>query len=75
MTPPTSDLPAKSRWSTAQLDRVAWSIFFIWICFTMLVELPWGWFLLALKLKTIAIALALLMVSISPSFAHLFAFI
>lgn len=49
MTPPTSDLPAKSRWSTAQLDRVAWSIFFIWIGFTMLVELPWGWFLLALK--------------------------
>jgi hypothetical protein len=59
MTQPASSLPpAKSRWSTGQLDRVAWSIFFIWVGFTMLVELPWGWFLLGIAVLILAVQFA-----------------
>jgi hypothetical protein len=28
-----------------QIDSVTWALFFIWIGVTMLVEVPWGWFL------------------------------
>jgi hypothetical protein len=29
-----------------QIDSVAWSVFFIWVGLSMLMPIPWGWFLL-----------------------------
>jgi hypothetical protein len=32
-----------------RLDRVAWAIFFIWVGAALLLEIPWGWFLMGVS--------------------------
>ncbi len=44
--------------STQHLDHSAWSVFFIWVGFAMLVELPWGWFLLGIAVQILAVQFA-----------------
>ncbi len=41
---PPSSVETSGR--TRHLDSVVWAIFFIWVGFAMLAEMPWGWFLL-----------------------------
>ena len=40
------------------LDHLAWSVLFIWVGFAMLVELPWGWFLLGIAVQILAVQFA-----------------
>ncbi len=37
---------AEMRGPARHLDSIVWAIFFIWVGFAMLTEMPWGWFLL-----------------------------
>jgi hypothetical protein len=48
MTKLQSSLPETSSETerTHQPDSVVWAIFFIWIGFSMLAVVPWGWFLI-----------------------------
>lgn len=38
--------------------NIAWSVFFIWVGFAMLVELPWGWFLFGIAVQILAVQFA-----------------
>ena len=31
-----------------QIDSAAWALFFIWLGFTILAQVPWGWFLIGI---------------------------
>jgi hypothetical protein len=37
-----------------RVDSVAWAAFFIWVGIAMLVEVPWGWFLVGVGVLTLA---------------------
>lgn len=40
--------------SGRRVDSVAWAAFFIWAGLTMLMEVPWGWFLVGVGALTLA---------------------
>ena len=37
-----------------RVDSVAWAAFFIWVGIAMLMEMPWGWFLVGVGALTLA---------------------
>ncbi len=37
-----------------RIDVIAWAVFFIWIGIAMLMEVPWGWFLVGVGVLTLA---------------------
>ncbi len=41
-----------------QLDSVAWALFFIWVGVSMLVPIPWGWFLVGVAVLILAVQFA-----------------
>lgn len=58
MTQQVSDPTADKSSSIRQLDHIARAIFFIWVGFALLVELPWGWFFLGVAALILAIQFA-----------------
>jgi hypothetical protein len=58
MTQQDADPPADKSSSIRQLDHIARAIFFIWVGFALLVELPWGWFFLGVAALILAIQFA-----------------
>ncbi len=41
-----------------QIDSVAWALFFVWVGVSMLVPIPWGWFLVGLAGLILAVQFA-----------------
>ena len=41
-----------------QIDSIAWAIFFIWVGVSMLVPIPWGWFLVGVAVLILAVQFA-----------------
>ncbi len=37
-----------------RIDATAWALFFIWVGIAMLMEVPWGWFLVGVGVLTLA---------------------
>lgn len=37
-----------------RIDAIAWAVFFIWIGIAMLMEVPWGWFLVGVGVLALA---------------------
>ena len=37
-----------------RIDTTAWALFFIWVGIAMLMEVPWGWFLVGVGVLTLA---------------------
>ncbi len=58
MTQRVSYPSADKRDSIRQLDQIAWAVFFMWVGFALLVELPWGWFFLGIAVQILAVQFA-----------------